>query len=136
MGGAIGSKYNHKRVIIGPPAGVPLMDQHLMLAWQLCDFQGILTSIAEKSYIFVIFLGGSGSLVPTLSRSAHVSQCQMVFLWTELTIIINFTYIIVALAHKSMNQFMRVWYLMQLHKCIYYTRILEIKPTSMLKLCV
>ena len=29
-----------------------------MLAWQLCDFQGIQTSIAKKPEIFVIFQGG------------------------------------------------------------------------------
>ena len=29
-----------------------------MLAWHLCDFDGIWTSIAKKSYIFVIFQGG------------------------------------------------------------------------------
>ena len=36
-----------------------------MLAWQLCDFQGIRTSIAKKPYIFVIFQGGSDPL-PTV----------------------------------------------------------------------
>ena len=30
-----------------------------MLALQLCDFQGIRTSIAKEPYIFMIFQGGS-----------------------------------------------------------------------------
>ena len=42
-------------------AGVPMMAQHWILAWQLCDFQGIRTSIAENRYIFVIFHCLSGS---------------------------------------------------------------------------
>ena len=49
---------------------MPIMAQHWMLAWQLCDFQGIHTRIAKKPYIFVIFLGGSGPPVPP-SGSAH-----------------------------------------------------------------
>ena len=35
-------------------------------------FQGILTSIANKSYIFVIFQGGGGPDPMTPSASAHV----------------------------------------------------------------
>ena len=50
-----GSIYHYKQSIIGLPAkchlnGISLaglmMAQHWMLAWQLCDFQGIRTSIA------------------------------------------------------------------------------------------
>ena len=37
---------------------MPMLAQHRMLAWYLCDFQGIRTSIAKKPYIFVIFQGG------------------------------------------------------------------------------
>ena len=51
-------------------AGVPMMAQHLTLAWLLFDFQGILTSIAKKPYIFVIYQRGSGPPVPT-PGSAH-----------------------------------------------------------------
>ena len=36
-------------------AGVPMMAQHWMLAWQLCGFQGIQNSIAKKPYIFCEF---------------------------------------------------------------------------------
>ena len=43
-----------------------------MLAWQLCDFQGIMTTIAKKLYMFVIFQGGPDHLPPSsLSGSAH-----------------------------------------------------------------
>ena len=38
-----------------------------MLAWQLCDYKGIGTSITEKPYIFVIFQwGGPDPLSPPL----------------------------------------------------------------------
>ena len=43
-------------------AGVPMMVHYWMLAWQLCDFQGMQTSIAMKPYIFVIFKGGGVQL--------------------------------------------------------------------------
>ena len=54
-------------------AGVPMIAHHGMLAWQLCDFKRIQTSISKKPYIFVIFQGGGvgfGPPVPT-SGSAH-----------------------------------------------------------------
>ena len=35
-----------------------------MLAWWLYDFKGIRTSIAKKTYIFVIFQGGGGGSDP------------------------------------------------------------------------
>ena len=40
-----GSEYHYKRAIISPPAkqrfvGVPMMAQHWMLAWWLCNFPG------------------------------------------------------------------------------------------------
>ena len=35
-----------------------MIAQHLMLAWQPRNFQGIWTRIAKKPYIFVIFHGG------------------------------------------------------------------------------
>ena len=41
-----------------------------MLAWYLCDFQGIRTSIAKEPYIFVIFQGGPDPLPsPLLIRT-------------------------------------------------------------------
>ena len=62
-------------------AGVPMMAQHWMLAWQFCDFQGIQTSIAKKSYIFVIFSGGSGPpATPPPSGFAHDSCCRVCLL--------------------------------------------------------
>ena len=53
-------------------AGGPMIAQHWMPAWQLCDFQGIQTSIAKKTYIFVVFQGGPDPLPP--SGSAHDSS--------------------------------------------------------------
>ena len=47
-----------------------------MLAWQLCDFQGILTSIAHKPYIFVIFQGGGVRLPVPPSGPAHAFYMQ------------------------------------------------------------
>ena len=43
-----------------------MMAQHWMLAWKLCDIQGIRTSIAKKPYIFVIFQGGGGVQIQVL----------------------------------------------------------------------
>ena len=45
-----------------------------MLAWQLCDFQGIRTSIAKKPYIFVIFSGGGVWTPCPPSGSAYVDD--------------------------------------------------------------
>ena len=75
-----GSKYHYKWAIIAVFfAGVPMMVQHWMLAWKLCDFQGIRTSFAEKPYIIVIFQvwgggGGSGSPVPLVIRACGASK--------------------------------------------------------------
>ena len=38
-----------------------------ILAWKLCDFQGIRTSIAKKPYMFVI-VGGPDPLPPLLDQ--------------------------------------------------------------------
>ena len=57
-------------------AGGPIVAHGGMLTWQLCDFQGIRTSITRKPYKFVIFRGGgggSGPPVPT-SGSAHAGD--------------------------------------------------------------
>ena len=65
-----------------------MMAQYWMLAWQLCDFQGIQTSIAKKPYIFVIFQGGSGPPVPP-SGSAYdtgAGQFQQQFLMKQKTL--------------------------------------------------
>ena len=43
-----------------------MMTQHWMLAWQLCDLQGIQTSIAKKPIIFGEF-SGEGSLDPHMT---------------------------------------------------------------------
>ena len=48
---------------------MPMITQHWMLAWQLCDFQGILFSIAKKPY-FSGFQGGPDPLSP--SAPAHM----------------------------------------------------------------
>ena len=40
-----------------------------MLAWQLCDFQGIQTSIVKEPYIFVKFKGGPDPLYPLWIRT-------------------------------------------------------------------
>ena len=47
------------------------MAQHLMLAWYLCDFQGIWPSIANRPYILVIFQGGGGSGPPVIPLDPH-----------------------------------------------------------------
>ena len=56
-GGERGSKDHQKRAIIGHTGG-PIMAHCWMLTWQLCDFQGIRTSIMRKPNKFVIFQGG------------------------------------------------------------------------------
>ena len=60
---------------------VPMMAQLRMLAWQRCDFHGIRTRIAMKSYIFVIFSEGPRSVPPPSTGSAHVValiRCNLV----------------------------------------------------------
>ena len=49
-----------------------------MLTWQLCDFQGIRTSIARTPYTFVIFQGGPDPLPP--SGSAHHSAMNILLI--------------------------------------------------------
>ena len=36
-------------------AGVPMLAKHKKRAWQLCDFSGVQTDVANKNYIFVFF---------------------------------------------------------------------------------
>ena len=43
-----------------------------MLAWQLCDFQGVQTSVPKKPYIFVIFQGGGGPSPLLLPLDPHM----------------------------------------------------------------
>ena len=43
------------------------------LIFNLCDFFGIRTNIAKKSYILVILQGGGSG--PIVSGSAHISPC-------------------------------------------------------------
>ena len=73
--GERGSKYHHKRAVTCPPAkrhfkwrfaGLLMIAQHWMLAWQLRDFQGIRTSIAHEP----LALGFSRAPCPP-SESAH-----------------------------------------------------------------
>ena len=45
-------------------AGVPMMAQLWMLVCKLCNFKGSWTSIAKKTYIFVIFQGWVRNLCP------------------------------------------------------------------------
>ena len=52
-------------------ASVQMMSLHLMLAWKLCDIQGILTSIENKTYLFVIFQERGPDPMPPSSGSAH-----------------------------------------------------------------
>ena len=57
--------------------------QYWMLAWYLCDFQGIQTSIAKKLYSFVNNRGGGGvqTPCPSPSGSAHtlrIKSCALV----------------------------------------------------------
>ena len=51
-----------------------------MIAWQRCDFQGILTSIAKKPYIFVLFSGGGGvrpdPLLPPLDPPMYTDKLE------------------------------------------------------------
>ena len=58
-------KADHHRPAIEMPfkwrfAGGSIMVHNWMLAWQLCDFQGIRTSIAKKPYVLLFFGGGGG----------------------------------------------------------------------------
>ena len=53
-----------------------MMAINRMLAWQLCDFQEIETTIAKKPYIFVIFQEGgpdplSTPLDPHMPKNAE-----------------------------------------------------------------
>ena len=55
----------------------PTLDAAIMLAWQICDFQGIRTSIAKKPYIFVIFhVFLSLRVVLILVKSADPDEMQ------------------------------------------------------------
>ena len=50
-----------------------------MLAWQLCDFQGIRTCIAKKPYIFVIFQRGQDPLPPPSGSAYAFTQDVHIF---------------------------------------------------------
>ena len=57
-----GPSWAHQRNAIF--TGVPMMAQHRMLAWELCDFSGDRGNFDKKPYIFVIFQGGGGVRTP------------------------------------------------------------------------
>ena len=70
-----GSKCHDKRVVFGPPAKLACrwwLSRECLLC-SLVIFQGIQTSVAKKSYIFVILFKGGGVRIPCPSSgSAHV----------------------------------------------------------------
>ena len=66
-------------------AGGPIMVHRWMLTWQLCDIQGIWTSITRKPYKFVIFQWGSGPLVSP-SESALAFWQQKCAVWAGNTV--------------------------------------------------
>ena len=68
---------SHQRPVIETPfkwrfTGGPMMAQHWMLNWKLCDFKGLRTSIAKDTFIFVTFQGGGGSGPPVLPLDPHM----------------------------------------------------------------
>ena len=74
-----GSKDHQKRAIIGLQQNASEMADNgrpWMLTWQLCVFQGIRTSIAKKTYKFVIFQGGGGGGLDPLSPPPSGSACN------------------------------------------------------------
>ena len=79
----IALKAGHHRPVSEMPfkwrfAGGPMGANHWMLAWQLCDFQGIWTSIAKKPYIFVIYQGRVWTRSPPLwIRTWTVAKCSL-----------------------------------------------------------
>ena len=72
-----------------------MMAQHGKVAWQLCDCQGIQTSIARNPYIFVIFRGVRNRCLPPPSGSAHVVYPILLSpsLWEELRLGLNIFYL-------------------------------------------
>ena len=92
--GEKGSKYLFKRAIIGQPAkrhfSVPMMAQHWMLAWQLCNVQGIQTRISKNPYIFVIFQGGgSRPPVPPLDPQMKLTFTSTLWSNSELSLLMT-----------------------------------------------
>ena len=59
-------------------AGGPMMAQHWMLDWWLCDFKGIRTSIPKEPHIFVIFQGCPD---PCLPFWIHTRSLKCVLEW-------------------------------------------------------
>ena len=51
-----------------------MMAHHWKLTLQLCDFQGIQTSIAKKPYIFVIFQGDQDPLSAPLDPHMCINR--------------------------------------------------------------
>ena len=71
-------------------AGGPIMAHRWMLTWQLCDFQGIRTSITREPYKFVIFKGGGGPdpLSPPPPLWIRTWKIDDIYTWLQLFILL------------------------------------------------
>ena len=72
-------------------AGEPMIAQHWMLAWYLCDFFVIRTSIAKKTYIFAIFQVGVRTPCPPL----WIRTCYRRKLWSMIKLLSRATLIMI-----------------------------------------